>query len=184
MSHGRCVAHILCGLDALTEFHGEAWAAEMRKLLQRAVHEVNEAARAGEPLSAEAADQIEREYDGIIAAAVAWHGELPPPDGGEAARETEKAQAQAGGGSPSSRPGPEIFRGAPAGSRLQSLVESLRRGPANKAAAGAVIERVPHPTVLGRNCRPEVRRLRDLFPYQTVRMPTHPRCRERYRRAK
>ncbi len=83
MSHVHCVAHILRGLDALTEFHGEAWSAEMRKLLQGTVHEVNEAARAGEPLSAEAADRIERECGEIIAAAVARHEALPPLDGGK-----------------------------------------------------------------------------------------------------
>ncbi len=88
VSHGRCVAHILRGLDALTEFHGEAWSAEMRKLLQGAV-------RAGEPLSAEAADRIEREYDGIVAAAVAWHGELPPPDGGKRKRRGRRKNARA-----------------------------------------------------------------------------------------
>ncbi len=78
VSHAHRIAHLLRELEALTEFHGEAWAAEMSKLLQSAVHEDNEAARAGETLSAEAADRIEGEYDRIIADAVAWHEALPP----------------------------------------------------------------------------------------------------------
>ncbi len=86
MSHAHCIAHLLRELEALTEFHGEAWAAEMSELLQRGVHEVNEAARAGETLSAEAADRIEREYDRIIADAVAWHEALPPLAGGKRKR--------------------------------------------------------------------------------------------------
>ncbi len=94
VSHAHCIPHILRELEALTEFHGEAWSAEMSKLLQSAVHEDNEAARAGKPLSAEAADRIEKEYDRIIADAVAWH-EARRPAGrreAEAARETETAQ--------------------------------------------------------------------------------------------
>ncbi len=86
VSHAHCIAHLLRELEALTEFHGEPWSAEMSKLLQSAVHEVNEAARAGEPLSAEAARRIEREYDGIIADAVAWHEELPPLNCGKRKR--------------------------------------------------------------------------------------------------
>ncbi len=78
VSHAHCIAHLLRELEALTEFHGEAWSAEMSELLQRGAHEVNEAARAGETLSAEAAVRIEREYDRIIADAVAWHEALPP----------------------------------------------------------------------------------------------------------
>ncbi len=83
VSHAHCIPHILRELEALTEFHGEAWSAEMSKLLQSAVHEDNEAARAGKPLSAEAADRIEKEYDRIVADAVAWHEALPPLGGGK-----------------------------------------------------------------------------------------------------
>ncbi len=83
VSHAHCIPHILRELEALTEFHGEAWSAEMSKLLQSAVHEDNEAARAGKPLSAEAADRIEKEYDRIVADAVAWHEALPPLAGGK-----------------------------------------------------------------------------------------------------
>ncbi len=93
VSHARCVARILRGLGALTEFHGETQSTEMRKLLQRAVHEINEAARAGEPLSAEAVDRIERECGQIIA--VAWQEALPPPDGG---KRRGKRRKRKGGG--------------------------------------------------------------------------------------
>ncbi len=86
VSHAHCIPHILRELEALTEFHGEAWSAEMSKLLQSAVHEDNEAARAGKPLSAEAADRIEKEYDRIVADAVAWHEALPPLAGGKRKR--------------------------------------------------------------------------------------------------
>ncbi len=57
----------LRGLDGLTEFHGEACPAELKKLLQRAVGEINEAARASGPLSEDAAGRIEKEHHQIDA---------------------------------------------------------------------------------------------------------------------
>ncbi len=78
--HAHCVAHLLRELDHRTEFHGEEWAEPMKQLLQGAVHEVHEAARAEEPLSADAADRIERHYDEIVASALAWHEARPPPE--------------------------------------------------------------------------------------------------------
>ncbi|MCY4460264.1 MAG: hypothetical protein OXC26_07695 [Albidovulum sp.] len=52
----------------------------MGELLQSAEHEINDAEREGEPFPSDLADRVGRERDDIVAAGIAYHDSLPPPD--------------------------------------------------------------------------------------------------------
>ena len=77
--HALCNAHHLRELKALVEIEHEAWAANMQRLLRRACHLINRARERGKPLEPALLGLINRRYDAIVAAGLAFHEAQPPP---------------------------------------------------------------------------------------------------------
>jgi len=75
--HALCNAHHLRELQALVEIEHEDWARRMRRLLRRACHATNLAREADETLNPALIALIERRYDAIIAAGMAFHEAQP-----------------------------------------------------------------------------------------------------------
>jgi transposase len=73
--HALCNAHHLRELKALVEIEKEDWARRMQCLLRRACHAVNLAQ--GVPLKPALIALIERRYDAIVAAGLAFHEDQP-----------------------------------------------------------------------------------------------------------
>jgi transposase len=83
VDHALCNAHHLRELKALIEIEKENWARDMAKLLRRACHATNlAAARDGalKALKPHLVECIERRYDAVIAAGLAYHEALPALD--------------------------------------------------------------------------------------------------------
>lgn len=75
--HALCNAHHLRELKALIEIDKEDWARQMQILLRRACHAANLANARGVPLKPRLIARIERRYDAIVAAGLAFHMNLP-----------------------------------------------------------------------------------------------------------
>ena len=75
--HALCNAHHLRELKALVEIETEDWARQMQRLLRRACHAANLARTGGEPLAPALIALIERSYDRIIRAGMAFHEAQP-----------------------------------------------------------------------------------------------------------
>jgi transposase len=75
--HALCNAHHLRELKALIEIDKEDWARQMQILLRRACHAANLANARGLPLKPRLIARIERRYDAIVAAGLAFHMNLP-----------------------------------------------------------------------------------------------------------
>lgn len=75
--HALCNAHHLRELKALIEIDKEDWARQMQILLCRACHAANLASTQGVPLKPRLIARIERRYDAIVAAGLAFHMSLP-----------------------------------------------------------------------------------------------------------
>ena len=75
--HALCNAHHLRELKALVEIEGEAWAASMQRLLRRACHATNLAREHGVPLDPVLLALINRRYNAILAAGLAFHEAQP-----------------------------------------------------------------------------------------------------------
>lgn len=71
--HALCNAHHLRELKALVEIEEEDWARQMQRLLRRACHATNLARDAGVALKPGLVACIERRYDAIVAAGLAFH---------------------------------------------------------------------------------------------------------------
>ena len=71
--HALCNAHHLRELKALVEIEKEDWARKMQRLLRRACHVANLARDAGVALKPGLVACIERRYDAIVAAGLAFH---------------------------------------------------------------------------------------------------------------
>lgn len=76
--HALCNAHHLRELKALVEIEKEDWARLMQRLLRRACHAANLARERGIPLKLGLVACIERRYDAIVAAGLAFHEAQPP----------------------------------------------------------------------------------------------------------
>jgi transposase len=76
--HALCNAHHLRELKALVEIEKEDWARKMQRLLRRACHVANLARDAGVALTPGLVSCIERRYDAIVAAGLAFHEAQPP----------------------------------------------------------------------------------------------------------
>lgn len=76
--HALCNAHHLRELKALVEIEKEDWARRMQRLLRGACHVTNLAREADVPLKSSLIALIERRYDAIIAAGMAFHEAQPP----------------------------------------------------------------------------------------------------------
>jgi transposase len=80
VDHALCNAHHLRELKALIEIEKEEWARAMAQLLRRACHATNLAAARERPLEAlkpRLVELIERRYDAIVAAGLAYHEAQP-----------------------------------------------------------------------------------------------------------
>ena len=75
--HALCNAHHLRELQALIEIEKEDWAGKMQRLLRRACHAANLAREQGGPLPPRLIALIERCYDAILAAGLAFHQAQP-----------------------------------------------------------------------------------------------------------
>ena len=75
--HALCNAHHLRELKALIEIEKEDWARRMQRLLHRACHATNLAREQGVPLKAGLIALIERSYDAILVAGLAFHETQP-----------------------------------------------------------------------------------------------------------
>ena len=75
--HALCNAHHLRELKALVEIEKEEWARQMQRLLRGACHATNLAREADETLNPALIALIERRYDAIIAAGIAFHKAQP-----------------------------------------------------------------------------------------------------------
>lgn len=75
--HALCNAHHLRELKALIEIDKEDWARQMQLLLRRACHAANLANARGVRLKPRLIARIERRYDAIVAAGLAFHMNLP-----------------------------------------------------------------------------------------------------------
>lgn len=75
--HALCNAHHLRELKALVEIEREDWARRMQRLLRRACHAANLAREKGEPISPALIGLIERSYDRIVSAGMAFHEAQP-----------------------------------------------------------------------------------------------------------
>jgi transposase len=75
--HALCNAHHLRELKALIEIDKEDWARQMQILLRRACHAANLASARGVRLKPRFIARIERRYDAIVAAGLAFHMSLP-----------------------------------------------------------------------------------------------------------
>ena len=73
--HALCNAHHLRELQAVVDHEGAAWAGRLQRLLRRALR-ATELAQGPVPVRLVA--RIQRRYDQIVAAAVAWHEAQPP----------------------------------------------------------------------------------------------------------
>ena len=78
VTHARCNAHHLRELRALIEIEEEDWARHMRRLLRRACHATNIARARGMPMPARLIGLIERSYDRIVTAGLAFHNAQTP----------------------------------------------------------------------------------------------------------
>ena len=76
--HALCNAHHLRELKALVDIEKEDWARQMQRLLRRACHVANLARDAGVALKPGLVACIERRYDAIVAAGLAFHEAQPP----------------------------------------------------------------------------------------------------------
>ena len=76
--HALCNAHHLRELKALVEIEKEDWARQMQRLLRRACHAANLARQRGVPLKAGLVACVERRYDAIVAAGLAFHEKKTP----------------------------------------------------------------------------------------------------------
>ncbi len=76
--HALCNAHHLRELEALVEIEKEDWARRMQRLLRVACHVTNLAREADVPLKPSLIALIERRYDAIIAAGMAFHEAQSP----------------------------------------------------------------------------------------------------------
>jgi transposase len=76
--HALCNAHHLRELKALVEIEREDWARQMQRLLRRACHAARLAHARGEPLCPALIGLIERAYDRILSAGLAFHEAQPP----------------------------------------------------------------------------------------------------------
>ena len=93
--HALCNAHHLRELKALVEIEKEDWAHLMQRLLRRACHAANLARDRGIPLKLGLIACIERRYDAIAAAGLAFHETQPP---------LARARAKRGGETPGRAP--------------------------------------------------------------------------------
>ncbi len=75
--HALCNAHHLRELKALVEIEKEDWARRMQRLLRRACHATNLAREWGVPLTPGLIALIERSYDAILTAGLAFHEAQP-----------------------------------------------------------------------------------------------------------
>jgi transposase len=78
--HALCNAHHLRELKALVEIEKEDWAREMQRLLRRACHAANLARESDVALATlrpRLVEQLERRYDKIVAAGLAYHEAQP-----------------------------------------------------------------------------------------------------------
>jgi len=75
--HALCNAHHLRELKALIEIDKEDWALQMQILLRRACHAANLANARSVRLKPRLIARIERRYDAIVAAGLAFHMNLP-----------------------------------------------------------------------------------------------------------
>jgi len=78
--HALCNAHHLRELKALVEIEGEDWARQMQRLLRLACHAANLARKKGKPVPPARIALIERIYDRIISAGMAFHEAQPALD--------------------------------------------------------------------------------------------------------
>jgi transposase len=76
--HALCNAHHLRELKALVDIEKEDWARQMQRLLRRACHVANLVRDAGVALKPGLVACIERRYDAIVAAGLAFHEAQPP----------------------------------------------------------------------------------------------------------
>jgi transposase len=79
--HALCNAHHLRELKALVEIEKEDWARAMQRLLRRACHAANLAAKRGialADLKPSLVELLERHYDVILVAGLAFHEAQPP----------------------------------------------------------------------------------------------------------
>ena len=76
--HALCNAHHLRELKALVEIEKEDWARQMQRLLRRACHATNLARQRGLHLKPGLVACIERTYDAIVVAGLAFHEQQPP----------------------------------------------------------------------------------------------------------
>ena len=89
VAHSLCNAHHLRELQALVDIEGEGWALQMQRLLRRANRVCRLAQHKAIVVSARLVASIERRYDNIIAAALAFHesqAPLSPPKPGKKGR--------------------------------------------------------------------------------------------------
>jgi len=77
VTHALCNAHHLRELHALIEIEHEDWARQMRTVLRRACHVANLARARAAPVPPRLAGLIERAYQRILAAGLAWHEAQP-----------------------------------------------------------------------------------------------------------
>jgi len=87
--HALCNAHHLRELKALVEIEKEDWARKMQRLLRHACHLTNLARERNVPLKSALIALIERRYDAILAAGLAFHEAQPalaPSTGAQEAR--------------------------------------------------------------------------------------------------
>jgi len=77
VTHALCNAHHLRELTALVEIEREDWARRMRTLLRRACHAANLARQQGKPVPPRLIALIERCYDRIVDAGLAFHADQP-----------------------------------------------------------------------------------------------------------
>lgn len=75
--HALCNAHHLRELKALAEIEKEDWARQMQRLLRAACHATHLARATGEALKPGLIALIERRYDAIVAAGLAFHEAQP-----------------------------------------------------------------------------------------------------------
>lgn len=76
--HALCNAHHLRELKALAEIEKEPWALRMQRLLRRACHLTNLAHERNAPLKPSLVALIQRRYEAILAAGLAFHEAQPP----------------------------------------------------------------------------------------------------------
>ena len=76
--HALCNAHHLRELKALVEIEKEDWARQMQRLLRIACHAANLAGQRGVPLKPGLIACIERRFDAIVAAGLAFHENQTP----------------------------------------------------------------------------------------------------------